>query len=130
MLVLLAISDYKYKIIPNKITFPCMIIGLCINGIPNIWSIIIVVILMLMGGFYILPMGDVKMYMALCFFVSPYTFLLVFLFSQILIIAFHFTKRKKEALKEVKTSTYPLAPFVLMGYIVVLLLQFGGVLHC
>lgn len=130
MLVFLSITDYKYKKIPNKITFPCMLLGLSLNGIPGFWSWFFIGVLLLFGALYLMPMGDIKMYMALCFFLSPYSVLFVLLFSQILLITFHFFKKRKNALKEIKTTSYPLAPFVLMAFVVILILQLGGVLHC
>jgi hypothetical protein len=82
----------------------------------------------LAGALNLLPMGDVKMYMALCFLCGYKISVFVLLLSQLLLIVFHFVKRGKNGVNEIKTVSYPLAPFVLIAYIVIVILYIGGVL--
>lgn len=128
MLGILSYTDFTTQKIPNKITFPFFVIGLMMSGFPNMIGIALIVILFLMGTYYILPMGDVKMFMALCFMVGGIVSLYTLALSQFLLIAFHFAKKGKAGIYEIKTKSYPLAPFVMVSYIVIIGLRFGGVL--
>ena len=121
MLVMLSYTDYKTQKIPNAITFPCMLIGFTLHGFPSFTTWIFLVVVFALGAINLLPMGDVKMYMATGFLLSGQAGFIILLFSQLLLILFHMIKRKSVLVWKDKITSYPLAPFVLIAYSLLLI---------
>lgn len=120
MLVILSVTDIKKRKIPNKVTFPCMALGIVLSAMHGgniVWILWTLLAFFLLGTFYVLSMGDVKMMMAVVLISNPVHGISTFIASQIILASVHFIYRKKLALGEISTRTYPLASFVLMGYL-------------
>lgn len=63
---LLSIYDFRYRIVPNWVTLPIMVIGIILHfpGVPEVWiGSLILVLFGFMGGGRI-GFGDVKLWLA------------------------------------------------------------------
>ena len=124
MLIVLSYTDCKTQRIPNTVTFPCMLIGLTMRGFPSLITILFVVMLFLFGAVNILPMGDVKMYMAVGFLLSGGAGFLVLLVSQCILIVYSIIKKGSVYIWQDRVTSYPLAPFVFVSYVILIIAKF------
>lgn len=131
-----AIFDYKNSKIPNKFTFPIIILSFIFSIIfyplnTTIFSVLVVVLLFFYGMTGWIGLGDLKLIMALTFIGTWKMGLCSFIFSSIYLMVFGLVtnpyetgfymkkmlnrfKFKKEPLYK-KSTKYKFAPFILFG---------------
>lgn len=147
LLLLASINDILYYKVPNKITFPAMIIGLLLCGFPftvkSYYRLTWLFIFFFIGMFRIMGMGDLKLCMAVLCLRGPMETAIMMFVGSVLLFIYCLLSDKEETLDFLKSllnnflyhtgvlklsnNVYPFALFLALGYSMnIFLLQFVG----
>ena len=141
VLIIATIYDKNRMIIPNWITLPIIPIGLILTAINDytiaLSNLLVIVILFFLGMTGIFGMGDLKLIMTI---VSLQSFLPTIIMLLVASALFVYQKVKIEKnlinmkrvydKKEQQSGTkYPFAPYMLIGYIFYLCMNYGSILY-
>ena len=154
IIVLLAasVTDIKENRIPNKLMFPAMIAACIMTSvffrntpIETVHRILGVFVLFISGAFlrYIIGLGDIKAIMLIVLCSGLTRTLYAFLFALILLSVYAVVTEKDHGRTHMRNifmlfhgltpqieagKKYPLAPFLLIGYIVSLAMTLKGII--
>lgn len=145
MLIIAAMTDYKKRIVPNRLTFSCMVAGLALCFLTFHWREGVfrfgfMILLFFVGRLKIIGLGDMKLLMALAALqgaeVSAFTFVAAAILMIIyclkteptltkmtFIDTFNFFMHKIK-LPHRSEEKYPFAVFIAFGYPIALVLSY------